>query len=140
VYVSFTLTAAAFAFSCRCLFCIRCTGVEQGYVAVSEKGQVFVTGAPTGSIIARARPCPQNYYCPGGSPFDGGEGVPKPCPNGLRTQNEGAFSADQCGECVAVVGLSYCSECPQLGPDGLVSSVCVVFLLGAVFCTPTVTR
>jgi hypothetical protein len=73
-------------------------GVEQGFAAVSDKGQVFVTGAPAGSTIARARPCPQDYYCSGGSPFEGGEGVPKRCPNGLRTQYEGAFSVDQCGK------------------------------------------
>jgi hypothetical protein len=73
-------------------------GVEPGYAAVSDKGQVYLTGAAAGSIIAGAKPCPQDYYCSGGSPFQGGAGVPTRCPDGLRTQNEGAFSADQCGE------------------------------------------
>lgn len=80
-----------------CYFCTL-TGVEPGFAAVSDKAQVYLTGAPAGSIIAAAKPCPQDHYCTGGSPFDGGAGVPTRCPGGLRTQYEGAFSADQCGE------------------------------------------
>ncbi|WIA20833.1 hypothetical protein OEZ85_005186 [Tetradesmus obliquus] len=93
-----------------------CTWVEPGFAAVSDKAQVYLTGAPAGSIIAAAKPCPQDHYCTGGSPFDGGTGVPTRCPGGLRTQYEGAFSADQC---VAppgfynIPGIAAVAECPD---------------------------
>lgn len=83
----------------HCLFHVH-TGVEPGYAALNDKGQPYLTGAAPGSIIARAKLCPQHYYCPGGSPFVGGGGVPQPCPNGLQTPAEGAASVEQCGEYV----------------------------------------
>lgn len=86
---------------CYNFVCAACAyalaGVELGYAAVNERGQVYLTGAPPGSVIARAKLCPQNHFCPGGSPFVGGSGVPRPCQNGLRTVGEGATSEDQCG-------------------------------------------
>jgi hypothetical protein len=59
--------------------------------------------------ITEARVCPQNYLCPGGIPesaFDpqqpaalsASEKTIKRCPNGLWTQDPGAYYVKQCRE------------------------------------------
>ncbi|KAF6256487.1 hypothetical protein COO60DRAFT_1627150 [Scenedesmus sp. NREL 46B-D3] len=94
----------------------RCTWVEQGYAAAGDSSLIYLAGAPAGSAIASAKPCPQDHYCSGGSPYEGGSGVPKRCPNGLRTQSQGAVSVDQCvappGYYV-VPGQGTLAECPD---------------------------
>jgi len=57
--------------------------------------------------ITATQPCPQKYYCPGGSPnaaFNPAVSVETygttvvPCPNGTFTQAPGASADDQCSE------------------------------------------
>lgn len=116
-------------------------GVEQGYAAAGDSGLIYLAGAPAGSAIASAKPCPQDHYCSGGSPYEGGSGVPKRCPNGLRTQSQGAVSVDQCGESVlhCYFGMLNCCRCVLLASEvhcycGLTDCCRCVLLASEVHC------
>lgn len=77
----------------------------------------YYAAARTGVEITLARPCPQNYYCPGGTPLGvfnpnnpGSRNVAdttlQSCPDGRWTQQPGATAATDCCKCMFDCGFN----------------------------------
>jgi hypothetical protein len=76
----------------------NCTQVVAGYYAA----------AMTGKVITATKPCPQKYYCTGGTPTgvftpatpnpDATNGTIFKCPKGTWTQDVASTALEQCSE------------------------------------------
>eukprot|EP00775_Hariotina_reticulata_P006865 gene6865-7081_t len=72
----------------------QCSFLKAGYAAFNKLGALLHTAASPSDIIARAKKCPQGFYCPGGDPAS--SGAPVRCPSGMRSEFEGGYSPMHC--------------------------------------------